>query len=102
MTSLSRVCGVVLILMGMAASAMAAETQEQRRTAAARLNNLGVALLNQQDMAQAITKFEAALKEDPTLAVAEMNRGIALLAESKLPEAEQALRHASTMAPKDA
>jgi tetratricopeptide (TPR) repeat protein len=102
MTSFSRVCGVVLILMGMAASAMAADTQEQRRTAAARLNNLGVALLNQQDMAQAITKFEAALKEDPTLAVAEMNRGIALLAESKLPDAEKALRHASTMAPKDA
>ena len=34
-------------------------------------------------------------------AVAEMNRGIALLNLQKLPEAEAALQHAATLMPKD-
>lgn len=62
---------------------------------AARLNNLGVALMNQQRMDKAVEKFDAALAQDPKFATAEMNKGIALLNLQKLPEAEGALRHAA-------
>ncbi len=62
---------------------------------AARLNNLGVALMNQQRMDKAVEKFDAALLADPTFATAEMNKGIALLNLQKLTEAEAALKHAA-------
>jgi len=66
---------------------------------AARLNNVGTALMNQQLPAAAEAKFEAAYRLDPKLTVAELNRGIALLYLQKLPEAEQALNHAATQTP---
>ena len=62
---------------------------------AARLNNLGVALMNQQRMDKAVEKFDAALQMDPAFATAEMNKGIALLNLQKLTEAEAALKHAA-------
>src|SRR6516225_2555256 len=69
----------------------AAETA-QSKAEAARLNNLGVAMMNQQLMEKAVSKFDAALRADPTLLPAELNKGIALLNLQKLPEAEHALQ----------
>jgi len=68
---------------------------------AARLNNLGVALMNQQMQEKAVDKFAAAFKADPTLTTAEINQGLALLYLGRLPEAEKALEHAATLAPND-
>ena len=58
---------------------------------AAKLNNLGVAYMNQQRMDKAVEEFDQALKADPGLTAAELNKGIALLNLQKLPEAEAAL-----------
>src|ERR1700747_1578157 len=52
--------------------------------AAARLNNTGVALMNQQLLEKALAKFDEAHKLDPTSAVPILNQGIALLYLRKL------------------
>src|SRR5271157_5210813 len=69
------------------------------RTAAAKLNNLGVAYMNQQRMDKAVEEFDQALKADPGLTAAELNKGIALLNLQKLPEAEEALDTAAAKEP---
>ena len=69
------------------------------RTAAAKLNNLGVAYMNQQRMDKAVEEFDQALKADPGLTVAELNKGIALLNLQKLPEAAAALNAAAAKDP---
>jgi tetratricopeptide (TPR) repeat protein len=66
---------------------------------AARLNDIGVALMNQQLTEKAIAKFEEAHAADPTSAIPVMNKGIALVYLRKLPEAEAALKQAATMDP---
>ena len=71
----------------------------QVRDEAAKLNNLGVAMMNQQMMDKAVLKFDAAYKLDPSLATASLNKGIALLNQQKLPEAEVALRLAAAAEP---
>ncbi|HEY0760102.1 MAG TPA: FG-GAP-like repeat-containing protein [Acidisarcina sp.] len=71
------------------------------RLQAARLNNLGVALMNQQLQDKAAEKFDAAFHTDPTLTTAEINKGVALLYLGKLPESEKALEHAAALAPND-
>src|SRR6516225_1012282 len=71
----------------------------QVRAEAAKLNNLGVAMMNQQLMEKAVAKFDAAYKLDPSLATAELNKGIALLNQQKLPEAEEALQQSGVQDP---
>src|SRR5271169_440101 len=71
----------------------------QVRAEAAKLNNLGVAMMNQQLMEKAVVKFDAAYKLDPSLAIASLNKGIALLNQQKLPEAEEALQQAAAKDP---
>ncbi len=66
---------------------------------AVRLNNIGTALMNQQLLEKAIDKFGEAYRLDPSLTVAELNRGIALLYLQRLPEATTALQHAAAQAP---
>jgi tetratricopeptide (TPR) repeat protein len=68
---------------------------------AARLNNIGTALMNQQLLEKAVDKFGEAYKLDPSLTIAELNRGIALLYLQRLPEAAIALQHAAAQAPND-
>src|SRR5664279_1471019 len=80
------------------ASACAAKTP-QARAEAAKLNNLGVAMMNQQLMEKAVVNFDAAYKLDPSLATATLNKGIALLNQQKLPEAEAALQLAAVKEP---
>lgn len=71
----------------------------QVRAEAAKLNNLGVAMMNQQLMEKAVVNFDAAYKLDPSLATATLNKGIALLNQQKLPEAEAALQLAAVKEP---
>jgi tetratricopeptide (TPR) repeat protein len=66
---------------------------------AARLNDIGVALMNQQLTEKAIAKFEEAHAADPASAIPVMNKGIALVYLRKLPEAEEALKKAAAMDP---
>src|SRR5271157_4381504 len=71
----------------------------QVRAEAAKLNNLGVAMMNQQLMEKATAKFDEAYKLDPSLAVATLNKGIALLNQQRLPEAEEAIQQAAAKDP---
>jgi len=73
--------------------------QKINRAEAVRLNNIGVALMNQQEMEKAVTKFDEALRADASLTTAELNKGIALLNLQKLPEAEAALKRAASAEP---
>ena len=66
---------------------------------AARLNNIGTALIGQQLLEKAVAEFDEAYKLDPTLVSAELNKGIALLYLQRLPEAEAALQRAAVQAP---
>jgi len=82
------------------ASAGSAETP-QVRAEAAKLNNLGVAMMNQQLMEKAVVKFDAAYKLDPSMSTAALNKGIALLSQQTLPEAEASLQQAAAQDPKN-
>jgi len=68
---------------------------------AARLNNIGVAYMNQQLFAKALQSFEGAQKADPSLRIANLNRGIALMNLQKVDEAKAALEAAAKADPKD-
>jgi tetratricopeptide (TPR) repeat protein len=71
----------------------------QVRAEAAKLNNLGVAMMNQQLMEKATAKFDESYKVDPALATATLNKGIALLNQQRLPEAEEAIQQAAAKDP---
>lgn len=68
---------------------------------AARLNNLGTALMNQQRLDRGAEEFAKAAKADPKLSLASSNEGIALLYLQKLPEAQKALETAAALDPND-
>jgi tetratricopeptide (TPR) repeat protein len=72
---------------------------EPHSAEASRLNNIGVALMNQQLTEKALAKFETAHAADPTSVVPLVNEGIALLYLQKLPEAEEALKQAAAADP---
>ncbi len=82
-------------------AAGAAHQAESPRLRAARLNGLGIGLMNQQLTAKAAAKLEEAHQADPSSAIPVMNRGIALLYLQKLAEAQQELQKATQMAPKN-
>jgi Flp pilus assembly protein TadD len=83
------------------AVALQAEPGRDPVVEAARLNNLGTALVDQQFLDKAVAAFVEAEKTDPGLAVAKVNQGIALLYLERLPEAETVLQAAAVAAPKD-
>ena len=64
----------VLLIALLAATTPTANPQE-----AARLNNIGVAYMNQQLFEKALKAFEEAAAADPALQVTTVNRGVALL-----------------------
>ena len=68
---------------------------------AARLNSIGVALMNQQLTEKAAAELEQAHAADPQSPIPIVNRGIALLYMQSLPEAEAELRKAAAMAPEN-
>jgi len=69
---------------------------------AARLNNIGVAYMNQQLFEKALKEFEAASAQDPALLIAKLNRGVALLNLQKVDEAKALLEEVVKQAPQDA
>jgi tetratricopeptide (TPR) repeat protein len=67
---------------------------------AARLNNLGVAYMNQQLFEKGLSLFQQAAEADPKLAIARLNVGIAYLNLQKIDEAKAALEGALQQYPK--
>src|SRR6201996_5053377 len=78
-----------------------ADVASSQKAEAAKLNNLGTALMNQQLLEQAAAKFAAAYQLDPSLVRAEVNRGIALIYLQKMTEARQVLEQAAAQDPRD-
>ena len=71
-----------------------------KEQAAARLNNIGVAYMNQQLTEKAQHNFDEAFRADSSNAVPLINEGISYLYLRKLPEAEESLNKATTLDPK--
>src|SRR5712692_428053 len=88
---------LALLVALLAATNPAADSQE-----AARLNNIGVAYMNQQLFEKGLKTFDAAAAKDPGLAVTTVNRGVALLNLQRVEEAKALLEKATAKNPKDA
>jgi Flp pilus assembly protein TadD len=89
------------LLLPLALSSLRADVASTKKAEAARANNFGTALMNQQLLDKAQAKFAEAFQLDPSLAQAQINRGIALIYLQKMPEAKEALEKAAALAPKD-
>jgi tetratricopeptide (TPR) repeat protein len=70
--------------------------------AAARENNTGVALINQQLLVKALTHFEEAHKADPNAIIPVLNKSLVLIYLRRLPEADATLDALSKTAPSNA
>jgi tetratricopeptide (TPR) repeat protein len=95
-----RTLSVALILASVLAL-LAATAPAPNPMEAARLNNIGVAYMNQQLFEKALKSFEAAAIADPALEVAAVNRGVALLNLQRGDEAKALLEKAVKNNPKD-
>ena len=99
-SSIAIVALSLLLIFGLSTLRSSAETSKAALEAG-KLNNVGVALMNQQLTEKAAAKFEQAHKADPSASIPVLNQGIALLYLQKLPQAEAMLKQAATMDPKD-
>src|SRR6266446_5605875 len=79
----------------------AAPEQSSAAAEAARLNNLGVAYMNQQSFEKALKAFQDAAR-DPKLTAARLNQGIALLSLGRVDAAKEFLEEAVKRDPQDA
>src|SRR5438270_10350520 len=68
---------------------------------AARLNNLGVAYMNQQLFEKGLKQFQQAAEADPKFAIARLNEGVAYLNLQKVDQAKAALENALKQDPKN-
>jgi len=75
------------------------QAAQEPNVPAARENNTGVALMNQQLLAKALARFEQAHKADPASVVPVVNEGLALMYLGRLPEANAMLEAASKTDP---
>ena len=98
---MARRLGLGFVVISAACSPMLRAQQQSSAIEAARLNNLGTALVGQQFLDRAVSTFAAAAKADPSLTLAKVNEGIALMYLQKLPEAERLLEAAAVEDPKD-
>lgn len=89
---------LILLSLAVCASAMAVAAADHGAEAI-RLNNDGVAWMNQQQTERAEAAFAQAFAKDKTLSEAALNDGIALLYLQKLAEAQAALKQAIALAP---
>src|SRR5690348_456049 len=82
---MSKRIGALLLAMFCALMFLGAgeEPPSNNSAEAARLNNLGLAYMNQQLFDKALKKFQDAAKLDPQLQIAQLNQGIALLNRSE-------------------
>jgi tetratricopeptide (TPR) repeat protein len=90
-------CLLARLVALLAATSLTANPQE-----AARLNNIGVAYMNQQLFEKALKAFKEAAAKDPALEVATVNRGVALLNLQRVDEAKALLEREAKNNPKDA
>ena len=72
----------------------AAPEQASPTAGAARLNNLGVAYMNQQSFEKALKAFQDAASGNPKLTAARLNQGIALLSLGRVDDAKEFLEQA--------
>src|SRR5882672_1643376 len=89
-------CVPALLLALIAASTSSTDPQE-----AARLNNIGVAYMNQQLFEKGLKAFEEAAVKDPNLKVSTLNRGVAMLNLQRIDDAKALLQKAAQDDPKD-
>lgn len=98
---------ISVALVGIVAAVLclfAAAPQNQPKSdpiAAARLNNLGAAYMNQQLFEKGLKSFQQAAELDPKLTMARLNEGIAFLNLQKIDEAKVALEDALKQDPKN-
>src|ERR1700728_5504051 len=97
--SKSLIVAVILVFLRALVAVNGSSTNPQE---AARLNNIGVAYMNQQLFEKALKRFEEAATADPLLQVTTVNRGVALLNLQRLDEAQALLEKAAKDNPKDA
>src|SRR2546425_333013 len=84
-----------------AAQSAAKTASDGKASEAGKLNNLGVAYMNQGRFEPAQKLFEQALAADPHYALARLNLGLALLSQQKLEAARAALEEAAAKLPSD-
>src|SRR5580658_6253470 len=92
--------GVILAACGLFATAPQSQPKAANPVEAARLNNLGVAYMNQQLFEKGLKNFQQAAEADPKLAIARLNEGVAYLNLQKVDEAKSALGDALKQDPK--
>jgi Flp pilus assembly protein TadD len=100
-TQAARRLGLGLFLFSAGLTPLVNAQQQTVAFEAARLNNLGTALMGQQFLDRAVITFAAAAKVDPALTMARVNEGIALLYLQKSTQAEPLLEAAAAEDPKD-
>src|SRR5208282_3355217 len=93
---------VSTFLLALLVALLAANGPANNPQEAARLNNLGVAYMNQQLFEKALKSFEEAAAKDPALEVTTLNRAVALLNLQRVDEAKALLEKAARDNPKDA
>ncbi|MGO9404397.1 MAG: FG-GAP-like repeat-containing protein [Terriglobales bacterium] len=101
MTKTLSIALVASFLFVMLVALLAANGPTPNPQEAARLNNIGVAYMNQQLFAKALKSFEEAAATDPALAVATVNRGVALLNLQRGEEAKALLEKETKTSSKD-
>jgi len=89
-----------LITAILAALGLLAPSSKPSPVEAARLNNLGVAYMNQQLFEKGLKSFQQAAEADPKLAIARLNVGVAYLNLQKVDESKAALEDALKQDPK--
>src|SRR2546425_12547641 len=94
------IISISLLLVALCLFAAAPE-QSSPAAEAARLNNLGVAYMNQQSFEKALKAFQDAAARDPKLTSARLNQGIALLSLGRVDAAKEFLEEAVKRDPQD-
>ena len=102
MTKTLSIALISIFLLALFVALLAAAGPATTPQEAARLNNIGVAYMNQQLFEKALKSFEAAAAADPALEVTTVNRGVALLNLQRGDEAKALLEKAVKTNPKDA
>jgi tetratricopeptide (TPR) repeat protein len=85
----------------LAALGMFAPASQPNPIEAARLNNLGVAYMNQQLFEKGLKAFQQAAEADPRLVIAGLNEGVAYLSLQKVDQAKAAFEDALKRDPKN-
>jgi len=91
---------IAIFLIGLLFAFMGASPVPDPREAA-RLNNIGVAYMNQQLFEKALKAFDEAAAKDPAFKIVQINRGVALLNLQRGEEAQALLEKAAQDDPKD-